>query len=125
MTTLERIQEFDFVQKSLEINNTPFSLFGVECEEGWSDLLYKLCQDLQSIGFNGHIAQIKEKFGTLRFYVDDASEKIYELIEQAENLSAHTCEICGKLGVYKVVRGWCMTRCDEHTPEEKSDGSEN
>ena len=62
-------------------------------------------------------SQIKEKFGTLRFYVDRASEKHYNYITMAENLSARTCEVCGNPGkIY--TDGWHQTLCETHAKED-------
>ena len=41
-----------------------------ECREGWKDLLIKLIVDIDSLGVPWSAGQIKEKFGTLRFYAD-------------------------------------------------------
>ena len=61
--------------------------------------------------------QVKEKFGTLRFYVDRATDAQYNYIEFAEFMSARTCEICGDHGqVYTI--GWHQTLCDKHADEE-------
>lgn len=43
-------------------------------------------------------SQVKEKFGTLRFYMDYATDEMYKLIEEAEAKSAITCELCGAFG---------------------------
>lgn len=57
--------------------------------------------------------QVKEKYGTLRFYVDYADDYVRGAIALAEHLSARTCETCGAAG---KLRGdfWLSTRCDEH-----------
>lgn len=57
--------------------------------------------------------QVKEKFGTLRFYIDGGDETIFGLIRMAESLSAVTCERCGNKA---KTRGgsWLLTLCDEH-----------
>lgn len=57
--------------------------------------------------------QVKEKFGTLRFYVKSSNEFIDGVIAMAENLSAITCEKCGKPTKTKVKAGWYKTICDE------------
>lgn len=57
--------------------------------------------------------QVKEKFGGLRFYVNGANDKQYELIDFAESLSLTTCEVCGKKGK-RNRSGWITTRCKEH-----------
>lgn len=59
------------------------------------------------------ILQIKEKFGTLRFYVNGGNDKVDALIEYAEEMSAHTCEICGSPGS-QTNTGWIRTLCDTH-----------
>lgn len=40
----------------------------VSCGDGWKDLLLKLADDLDGLQIPYEIQQIKEKFGTLRFY---------------------------------------------------------
>lgn len=69
--------------------------------------------------------QVKEKFGTLRFYIDGGDETINALTSMAESMSARTCEKCGAPG---KLRGktWLYTACDEHTEEcDKFDDEEN
>lgn len=39
--------------------------------------------------------QVKEKFGSLRFYVQYSTDEIEDLIDQAVIESLHTCEVCG------------------------------
>lgn len=64
-----------------------------------------------------HIHQIKEKFGTLRFYVGYAPDWLNYAIEGAEIVSARTCEECGKAGKLRPG-GWVKTLCDTcATPE--------
>lgn len=57
--------------------------------------------------------QIKEKFGTLRFYVDYSDEYSRGVIEMAENMSARTCETCGAEGTRRDG-SWIRTLCDTH-----------
>ena len=68
------------------------------------------------------IGQIKEKFASLRVYVDipifwkmeyhKQCDLIQEAINTAENLSTETCELCGEAG--KVVgTGWLSCRCSK------------
>jgi hypothetical protein len=60
--------------------------------------------------------QVKEKFGTLRFYIDRATDAQYNYIEFAELMSSKTCEVCGKPGqTYHM--GWHRSLCDEHADE--------
>lgn len=73
------------------------------------------------------VTQVKEKFGTLRFYYDGGDDVISGMVGFAEALSACTCEQCGAPGVRRGG-GWIRTLCDTHateqgfhlTPEEES-----
>jgi hypothetical protein len=57
-------------------------------------------------------SQVKEKFGTLRFYMTSHSEEMHELIDQAEAISGKTCENCGGPGRLNNS-GWISCLCDE------------
>lgn len=92
--------------------------FYFECQEGWYELLDALCDRLQArTDMHGDpqviAQQVKEKYGTLRFYVGAASDEQFALIDQAEEDSAGICDICGVKGVLRDG-GWMMTRCDQH-----------
>lgn len=67
--------------------------------------------------------QVKEKFGTLRFYTNGGDEYIYGAISMAEALSAATCETCGAPGKLRGI-GWLYTACDAHTRVEDLDVAE-
>jgi len=92
------------------------------CDDGWMDLLYKLCKEIQRVidntpdhsldGFS--VMQVKEKFGELAFYAGGYNSEIGELIDKAERKSRHTCEICGKRGSLSVKGGWYRTVCPYH-----------
>jgi hypothetical protein len=57
--------------------------------------------------------QVKEKFGTLRFYHDGGDEKIHQMILFAESLSGRICENCGKMDETVKLKGkhWVRTLC--------------
>lgn len=61
--------------------------------------------------------QVKEKFGTLRFYYDGGDEYIHGLASMAEWVSSVTCEECGERGKLRGS-GWVYTACDKHTRPE-------
>ena len=42
--------------------------------------------------------QVKEKFGTLRFYYTGGDDRIDGMVRMAESMSAVTCETCGAPG---------------------------
>ena len=90
--------------------------FGFECGDGWFDLIDNLCSLLMIDETLTPVAtQVKEKFGTLRFYVNEATDYQYELIDRADKLSATTCEVCGAPGKVNTSRSWIKTLCEEHT----------
>ena len=57
--------------------------------------------------------QVKEKFGTLRFYYSGGDDEINGMVRMAESMSAVTCEECGNPGK-TVGGGWLTTLCKEH-----------
>lgn len=98
---------------------TCYELFGIECADGWKELLRKPLEYIEEYNKGKKdeeqikIHQIKEKFGGLRFYVNFYDKKLGELIDEAEDKSYNTCEICGKEGKTVSYRGWIYTRCDD------------
>jgi|WetSurSiteA1Bulk_404760.scaffolds.fasta_scaffold11583_5 hypothetical protein len=84
---------------------------------GWSDILEDLCVKLLHLGWNGGYEQIKEKFGTLRFYwINNLSgikgDIAYDCVEVAEWRSGMYCEMCGNLARQREG-GWVLTLCPE------------
>jgi hypothetical protein len=59
------------------------------------------------------VDQVKEKFGSLRFYYTGGDDYISGLTSMAESMSEVTCEECGKPGK-SSGGGWISVRCDEH-----------
>jgi hypothetical protein len=96
---------------------------------GWYNLIYTLtnCIDrrLEHLNKDGGnrkviIAQIKEKFGGLRYYADgDIDEQMDGMIDFAESLSYTICEDCGAPGKLRSG-GWMRTLCDKHEEERQS-----
>jgi hypothetical protein len=102
--------------------------WGFECRDGWFDLIDQLCDSIQRyIDQNPRlnvpqvvVEQVKEKFGTLRFYVSGGDDLTRGMIWFAESMSGRICETCGKFGKRRG-HGWIYTACDEHTREEDND----
>ena len=107
--------------------------WGFECGDGWYNIINQLCANIQhhvdwaqeqkekygrGEGCSQVVAvQIKEKFGTLRFYTNGSNDQIYGMIRMAESMSAVTCEECGAPGKTRG-RSWIYTACDAHAREE-------
>lgn len=90
----------------------------LECGPGWTDLLDASFTWLHQIAATREWAptQIKEKFGTLRFYwYGDLPDLGDQIISAAEHISAHICELCGAPSHIRKDSGWWSTRCREHS----------
>lgn len=79
-------------------------------QEGIDKLKNQVDEEAQKIP---EVVQVKEKFGTLRFYCNGTTDKQQNYIDFAESMSAVTCEVCGKPGK-TVGRRWLKTLCKEH-----------
>ena len=110
----------------------------VSIGKGWYKMFANLCQEVDD--FFGHDmgyptrgfrwVQVKEKFGTLRAYYDvdkldgKGSEKLREIIDKYEKMSAKTCEECGEVGELRNATGWYTTKCDKHYEELRKERKE-
>jgi len=101
---------------------------GFECGDGWFDLIAELSKKLeaeimkQPVDDQQYImaSQVKEKFGTLRFYMSTETDEMSKLINEAEDKSAETCEVCGAKGELHQD-GWWSTLCDKCHDDRKKD----
>ena len=99
--------------------------FGCECGDGWYELLREACAKAEPLvtkwiedhktetdyeGWTPRLAQVKEKFGTLRLYFTSYPDGIGDIEEDAEEKSSITCESCGKPGKLRG-QGWYYTSC--------------
>ena len=62
------------------------------------------------------VVQVKEKYGSLRWYDDGAPSSIYrelqDVIDKYEAISVCTCIRCGRPAT-KISLGWISPFCDE------------
>lgn len=91
---------------------------------GWSKIIEKLVSKLFSLGWDGRVTDIKEKFGGLRFYIGNGADEMWEVLDEAELESLKTCEICGKPGLPSAWGFWwiktlCPTHGIEHYEEQR------
>lgn len=104
----------------------------IGCGDGWDILLRMTDAALKTIDPDYQIAQIKEKFGGLRYYIsvsenvtEEQRELMYDIERMAEALSYSICEKCGATNDVET-KGWgtkywittlcapCgVARCDE------------
>jgi hypothetical protein len=104
----------------------------IEVDDGWYDLLDRLCNLVQrelknAIRINEPIdfswSQIKEKFGGLRAYASGSNVYIEGLIAMAESMSYSICEFTGEKGkprkqktdeaTGKIIPAWVKTLSDK------------
>lgn len=94
--------------------------FGMECGDGWFDLIDKLSAKIEA--YNNKLdnlqglvqaLQVKQKYGTLRFYVNGAPEEVFNWIHEAEDASGTICEQCSAPGESMTINGWVFTLCPE------------
>jgi hypothetical protein len=102
----------------------------ISCDAGWYPLISRLHADLQAVDPEYVVHQVKEKFGTLRFYAHtdrgDVREQIEALVAAAEQQSTEACELCSAPAeLCVIVRGqgrWYKTLCpaciDAHAAED-------
>lgn len=94
-----------------------------ECHDGWNDLIDDTLDKIFSIDEHFTVEQIKEKFGQLRLYGTSSYEhgsaqesRIFHIIQDAEERSGRTCEICGLPGRLGSANRWFSTLCPTHAP---------
>jgi hypothetical protein len=105
----------------------PFALFGFECQDGWFRPILWLSRYLQSYIDQQNksaekypddylpvvqikVVQVKEKFGTLRFYVEGGNQHTQAVITFVEYMSGFICETTGQTeNVGYNKSGWIKT----------------
>lgn len=151
--------EFPFMKrrKSLQEQKTEgciydlYGAFGCDVSDGWYNLIHDMCAEIEKAYKEANLevdivpVQVKEKFGSLRFYYDirekeknihaiDALnvgsirigasdnegiyDKVREIIYKYEDKSKSVCERCGKEGELRRDLGWITCLCDACHQEE-------
>lgn len=93
--------------------------WGFNCGDGWFALLDTLCAEIRRHASEVSapvpvVQQVKEKYGTLRYYVAGADDWIHDLIWFSDYLSGVICEECRAPGYLATDIGWHRTRCLAH-----------
>ena len=97
--------------------------WGFDCGDGWFNILNQLMGSIQHHldwkNKNGLVVdqvtldQVKEKFGTLRFYYSGGDDVVDGMVRLAESMTCVTCEVCGSPGTQNSS-GWITTLCEMH-----------
>ena len=121
--------DMDLVRKHREIFRDRYGdahqtsmCWGFDCGDGWYHIIDEACGAIQRHVTQKNLpqvvaTQVKEKYGTLRLYVNHEDEYISGVIAMAEAMSAVTCETCGAPGTTRGT-GWTRTLCEQHAQEQ-------
>jgi hypothetical protein len=113
-----------FRQKDLSKQETCMC-WGFACGDGWYTLIDELCGSIENRLQNSNrgkpeeehliceAVQVKEKFGSLCFYVTGGDDYICGLIDMAESMSYRICTECSNQSTPQKNRGWIYTLCDD------------
>jgi len=94
--------------------------WGFSCGNGWYGIIREAAEKLEPLieaykrenptDEAPRASQIKEKFGTLRFYLSHGTDEMFKIVSDAEQKSETVCEKCGKKGRLRKG-GWLRTLC--------------
>lgn len=98
--------------------STTLIKYGFECGEGWYPTLIELIEKISKIVKRDNLenfraVQVKEKFGGLRFYVNNGTDEIHKLIGETELKCENICEECGAPSKIRTLPSrWVTNLCD-------------
>jgi len=127
MDKVKQLKSWDILRKECPLlykNGIAF-----ECNVGWYNIIHdlsikiekilkdyaenhKVVEDEENEKVEMYAVQVKEKYGTLRFYMNFETKDITNLIEDAEALSSQTCDNCGSFAKMRD-KGWLEVKCDD------------
>ena len=120
--------------KNVTQPDRPMDFFwGCEHEAGWFNIVDSLCKKIvRHIDWKHRdtpederpypvVQQVKEKFGTLRFYIEGGDEEVFGMIKMAECMSRNVCEITGDIGSSTTPPMWAIRspECQEKPTEDQ------
>lgn len=86
--------------------------------EGWRKAFgEQMCEEIRNALikhnylYKYRITQIKEKYGSLRWYDNGAPQEVYDIIHKYEWYSERICLCCGREAT-KMSLGWVSPLCD-------------
>ena len=106
-------KDYDFT--FTELDNLPSGWHELMVDMSAEIIAYLRSKNISPYAF--HIDQLKEKFGSIRLYYSlhcedkyDGDEGIDEIIQKYEELSEHTCCVCGGEATL-MSKGWICPYC--------------
>lgn len=121
----ELIEKYPFLMPYRVVTGEPLEDYDYEftwlddMEDGWRiafglQMMEELKQTLVKINYLDEykLMQVKEKFGSLRWYDNGRSNEMNDVIAKYEDLSEKTCGFCGEKAKY-ISKGWIYPYCKE------------
>lgn len=110
------------------ISSYPFlfsKISHIETDKGWESIILSTCKFLHSQNSNINLpnqfyfSQIKEKFGSIRLYINSDTNSITTsnnsyvngFIHAMENISHYICESCGNPGTIQQFNNLLKCQC--------------
>lgn len=135
MLSREELYNFSKTCKNISYGHREGSEFHLEVSgDGWNEIVKICLDDVQQLASYCdalvNVAQVKEKFGGLRFYYDVVNHEyifnkdpmldklllnaLNNVVSVAEDRCYRTCEFCGEFACEtKNVKGWIHTLCNK------------
>ena len=90
-------------------------------EPGWKKAFgILICEDIRNelikhnYLYKYRIMEIKEKYGSLRWYDNGAPGNVHDIIMKYEYISEHICQVCGKINAPMLTgAGWYEVICEK------------
>ena len=123
MAAQAKAGNFDLFEKDMKtITNTEYK------EKRLGEIIAGDFRKLPEVIPQVTLDQVKEKFGTLRFYYTGGDDVIDGMVRMAESMSGVTCESCGTTaetnwpkGENGGIGGWVRTECKPCTVQREAD----
>lgn len=118
------LKKYTIIQPDPTLRNN-LMVFGFEIGEGWMSLVIELLDKIQHLVDNNpeysglQVIQVKEKYGSLRVYLNYYYKEIEDIIDEYEEKSCYICEECGEKGEIRNINNWYTALCDKHYAEYK------
>lgn len=92
------------------------SFVGVICDDGWYNIVVRMCERLMTLSEIPDLHTVKQKFGLLRVYFGRCrtTDEARAIIDEAIAESRVTCELCGAPGKSLYVHEIIQIVCNDH-----------
>lgn len=114
-------EDFPILYKERKLSPYVTCMCGGFPGDGWHKIIRSLSEKLEALNKelpeDSKIVakQVKEKFGTLRFYIGavpkEHFKEVYRIISESERQSCTACETCGLPGTIDNSHSWVVTIC--------------